>query len=634
VLDLMRKNARSWVIKAILAGVAITFIFMYGAPERGHEGDRTAAEVNGSVITYDEFYNTYQRQLDEIKMRFQGAIPEGTIEKMNLKKRVLDSMVHQALLIQEAARLGLFVTEDDLVRDIKSNPMFQRDGLFSEQIYRAFLSSVKFSVAGYESMRRQELLEEQVTRVLADGIKTDPKEIKDFWHFENDKLRLTYIVIGPEPTPPGQVIDKKDLDEFFDKNREKYEIPESVDLETVVFSWKDVAKKVTIPDEEVLSYYKNNPKEFAIPEKFKLRHILISVAPDAGEAVEVAARNTAEKIRERTQKGENFEALAQSESQDKETASKGGELGLFAVGSIAPEFESVVKDLKPGEISQPVRTAMGYHILKVDEIKPEGAFTFDEVKQKILDSLVEKKARTQVDDEAEQLYELVYRSENLDGPAQKFGFPIRKVQRVTKSGGIPELGKSQEVLDEAFQLKDGEISKLVRSGDFFSLVKIEKKTPARIPELQEIKDAVEKDFSADQALAGARKKAEQVIAELKKNPKDYDDVAKKFGLAWKDLDPVSRTSGLIPQLGSAPEIREMMVTVSTSAPLFPAPVPIPDGIGIVRLARLEPATDAAYEQGAPEFRRRGDRIRRTEFVQGWLKVLEEQSKIKINDKML
>ncbi len=633
VLDLMRKHARSWFIKAILLGVIITFILWYGTPDTGRDRDRNVAEINGATISRDEFERVFGRE-DEARKRNQGAIPEDPVEKMELRKRVLDAMIQQTLVAQEAARLGFFVTEGDLVRDIKSNPMLQQDGVFSEQAYRAFLGMIRMSARSYEEERKRELLTEQVTRLLTDGIKTDAQEVKQFWHFQNDKLLLTYLQIDPEPSAPDTALDQKALESFYEKNHERYEIPESVDLDLVVFSWKDLAKKISIDDDEARNYYKNNPKEFVVQEKVKLRHLLLSVPAAAGEEVDKAAKEKAEALRARIDKGESFETLAQTESQDTETAQKGGELGLFAVGSMFPEFEVAVKDLGPGEVTQPVRTAMGYHLLKVDERKPEEIQSYDEVKQRIVEGLVEKKARAELDREADAFYEEVYRSEDLDGPAKKFDFPVKKAESVTRAGGIPDLGRSQEVMDEAFRTKEGETSKLVRSGDTCAIFRVMKQTPARIPELQEVRAAAEKDFRADEALARARKKAEEVIADLKKNPKEFEETAKKFSLTWKEIEPISRTATVVPQLGSAPEIHEMMVTVSVAAPLFPSPVTIPDGIGIVRLSRIEKATDEAYQKAAPDFKRLIERIRRNEFVQGWLKGLEEQSKVTRHDKKL
>ncbi|MEW6350008.1 MAG: SurA N-terminal domain-containing protein [Thermodesulfobacteriota bacterium] len=634
VLDLMRKHARSWFIKAVLAGVIITFILWYGAPDRGGDRERVLAEVNGETISQEAFDTVYRRQVEAIQRRFQGSIPEGALEKMNLKKNVLQQMINEKLLTREAARLGFFVTEDDLVRDIKSSPTLQRDGVFNEQLYRAFLAAQRMTAQLYEVDRKREMTEEQVIRLVIDGIKTDAQEVKEFWHFQNDKLILTYLQISAEPSPEGAELDQKAVTSFYEKNRERYEIPESVNLEQVVFSWKDLAKKINVDDDEARTYHKNNPKEFVIPEKVKLRQIMLGVPLDAGEEVDKATKEKAAALRARIEKGEAFETLAQTESQDKDTADKGGELGLFDAGNMSPEFEAAVKDLNAGEVSQPVRTALGYHLLKLDERKPEGIQSFDEVKPKIVDSLVEKKARAEVDREADAFYEDVYRSEDLDGPAKKFGFEVKKAESVTRAGGIPDMGRSKEALDEAFQIKEGEISKLIRSGDTFAVFKVTTKTPARVPELQEVRSAVEKDFRADEALARARKKAEHIIAELKKNPKEFEETAKKSGLTWTEIEPVARTATMVPQLGNTPEIHEMMVTVSAAAPLFASPVTTPGGIGIVRLSRIEKAGDEAYQKAAPGFKQFYERVRRTEFVQGWLKVLEDQSKITIHDKKL
>jgi len=162
VLDLMRKHASSWLIKVALGGVIIVFIFFFGWGGPGERRQNHVAKVNDTVITDEQFYAVYESELEKIRLRFKGGMPADLVEKLNLKKTVLQDMVNRVILGQEAQRLGFFVTDEDLVRDIRFNPMFQRDGVFDEELYRRYLSTIKMSTAAFEESRRQDLLAQQV----------------------------------------------------------------------------------------------------------------------------------------------------------------------------------------------------------------------------------------------------------------------------------------------------------------------------------------------------------------------------------------------------------------------------------------------------------------------------------------
>ena len=145
MLDLMRKHARSWFIKVALGAIIVTFVFIYGYSGPEEKSRNYVAEVNGTVITADYFYKVYESELEKIKLRFGGSLPPDLLEKLNLKKSVVQGLVNQALLLQEADRLGFIATDEDVVQDIKSNPVFQREGTFDIGLYRAYLNDVKLS---------------------------------------------------------------------------------------------------------------------------------------------------------------------------------------------------------------------------------------------------------------------------------------------------------------------------------------------------------------------------------------------------------------------------------------------------------------------------------------------------------
>lgn len=634
MLDLMRKHAKSWLIKLALGGVIIVFIFWYGWSGPAEKNRGYLAKVNGTVISLDYYYHTYDTKYQEIRMRFKDHIPPGLIEKMDLKRNVAMGLIHRLLLLQEGQRLGLYITDQDLRQDILTNPMFQRGGSFDEGIYREYLNTIKLSPSGYEDDRRRQMLEEQVARLLTDSVKIDPAEIKRFWHFQSDKLVLSLLMVPPQEEPAQAEADTKELEAYYKDHQSTYAIPPAVDLRYVIFSWKDIAKQLSVSDEEAKSYYDMHPKEFVEPEGYKLRHIVLNIPPDADDKKKDEVLKRAQEIRGKIVGGEDFAKIAQEVSDDAATKDKGGDLGLVKRGSLNSALEQAVSKLEVGAVSEPILSGQGYELIKLEEKKPENQLAFDAVKQDIVSKLIEEQAKKKVVADADAFYEQVYRSENLEGPAEKFGFPIHTAESVTKIGGIPELPNEPKIGTEAFEIKQGEISHLIRSGDHFVVLKVTKVLNERVPAFSEVENQVKKDYAKNQALVKAKKKASEIIADLKDPSQKPEEVAKKFGLTWQTLEPVSRTAGFVAPLGSSEEVNEMLITLTDSSPVFPSPIPSQKGFAVVRLAKIDPADEAQFAKEAPMVEQWVREVRQTEFLKGWLRLLEKQSEIDLNDKVL
>ncbi len=632
MLDLMRKHARSWLIKVALGGIIIVFVFWYGWSGPGDQTQNYAADVNGTIITNGLFYSVYESELAKMRLRFKGALPSELLEKLNLKQKVLQGMVDQLLLIQEAERLGMFVTDEDLVRDIQSNPVFQRNGTFDSRLYRAYLESIKLSPSSFEESERRRILAGQLVRLLTDGVETDPDEIKRLWHFQNDKLVLSMLLVRPveETNPPSA----EAIESYFTRNRSKYELPATLNLKFVVFSWRDVAKKIQIPDDQLRAYYDTHPKEFRVPQRIKVSHILLRLPQGADAEKKETTHKKAKDLLARIKGGEQFEAVAAAESQDEASAKKGGILGFFSKGTMDPKLEEAAFKLDVGKVSAPVLADDGYHLIRVEESIPENHLDFALAKDKIASKLSEQKARTQVIETAQDFYEQVYRSEDLEKPAGKFGFSVRKGQFITRNGGIPDVGADPKIMDEVFQIKAGEISRLMKTGDNYVVAQLEEKADERFPTLDEVRSSVEKDYLKQLALENAEKKAAEIIKILEKESNDPQKTARDFGLEWKDLDPVSRTTGLVPELGNSPVVSEALTTISPARPLFPQPLPVSKGVAVVKLSRVERASEAQYEKEARSFENWVLEVRKTDFLKGWVQRLREQAKISLNDKLL
>jgi peptidyl-prolyl cis-trans isomerase D len=630
----MRKHARSWIIKIALGVIILAFVFLYGGSTPQDPGANMVADVNGTVITVNYFRTMYDAQREALRQRYKGKLPNELLEKLNLKKELVNKMIHQILLLQEAQRLGFFVTEDDLINDIRSDPRFQRAGVFDQRIYNAYLRSANLSASAYEKSRRQELLQEQVVHLLTDSVKFDPGEIKEFWRYQNDKLILSMLLIEPAPPEEIEIEDPKALEAFYNKNQDDYRIPRQFKIEYVTFSGKDLEDGIEISNDQARQYYEANPEEFTTPEKVRAKHILLKVPEEGAETKPEEVKERIEKIRERIVSGEDFSQVAKEVSEDEASKEKGGALGLFSRGVLSEPLDEVAFELEEGQISAPVKTSLGYHLIKVEEKIPENRLSFDEAKEKIVSKLKAEEARRKVNTIADEFYEKVYRSENLQQATQEFGFELKEAENVTLNSGIPGLSAAAEVSEELASLSENEISKLFRVGDSFAVMKITEIIEPRIPELEEVKDEVRRDFLKVRGVSAAREKAENIIEKIKAEPDDIDKIAQSHGLTWQTLEPVARTVGLVPKLGTAPEIQEVLSTVSKAAPLYPEPVPVSEGIALIRLKKLKRADEADFEKEKASFERWITQVRANEYLNSWIKLLRDRSEIEINEKNL
>lgn len=627
VLDFMRRNAKSWIIKIVLGGIIIVFVLVFGWSGPPETGRGYVAEVNGTPIERSTVRTLLNMELKEREMRY-GSVPRDVMANQDeLQKQIIEELVNETLILQEAQRLGITVTDKELVDAIKTNPMFVHEGTFNPAIYNAFLRKLELNPAAYEYLLRRNLIEQKVRHLLTDSVKADPLEVRRFWHFQNDKLVLETFVVKAAAQDVQAPTDEQ-LEAYYKENQQRYEIPASVDVKYVAVSWKDLAEKMEITDEEAKEYFLQNPREFIIPEKILLRHILLKVAPDADEAEVSATREKIESLRKRISNTEEFIAAAKEESEDLLTNEQGGKLGYVERGSLNALLENVAFELETGVISEPVRSPMGFHLLLVEEKKPQEEIPFEDAKKKIVEKLLEQRARNRISTVMDEFYERVYRTWDLDAPAQEQGFEIKSAEKITAETGVPVAEIPADATAKLVDLTEGDISTLIHAGDTFFVAEVTAYRDARIPELSEIRPQVREDLLNKLAREKAQETVRKIINALDKDGATPEQIAEKFDGEWKQLDAVSRTSGRVPELGDTAEVKQMLTTVTTGAPLYPEPIPTDEGAAVVRLVRVDRAPQDKYEREADTFKKWIVEVRKQEFFTGWLKDLAEKAEIK------
>src|SRR5262245_61815751 len=330
----MRKSADSPVLKVLFLAIVLVFMF-WGVGTVGRSGHfELAATVNDEVISQHQFERTYQR----IAAAYQNMGSQAPPAEF-LRGQALNQLIDIELLNQEADRLGLTVDEGELRDAIAASPDFQRDGHFDRDLYIQLLQQNGYKPSDFEEVQRRRMVAGKVQEVVRSGVHVSDQEVKDRFHYDNERLKLRFIKIPTSDFLNEVTLSDDDVQTYFNTNQEKYREPERVRIQMVDFRPQDFTAQVTPSDEEVQAYYDAHKEDYRSPEEVHARHILFKLGPDTTAEAKAAARKQAEEVLAQAKGGADFAELAKQHSQDS-TAANGGDLGKFGRGVMTPQFET------------------------------------------------------------------------------------------------------------------------------------------------------------------------------------------------------------------------------------------------------------------------------------------------------
>jgi len=384
-ITLMRKHTKGIMIKIMIGLIATVFIFwgIYSIRER--PGTKIAY-VNGDLITGQEYDAVYRDMLNALQKQYRDYWNDNLIRVFQLRQRALNSLIDKRLISQEAVRLGLGITDDEVADAIRVNPAFQVNGGFDEGRYRSLLRYNRMEPEDFESGMRSELLGQKIHQLITSFFPITDMEIEHYYTYQKEKINIGFVSFNPKDFGEKIEVKQDEKEDYFKENKEKYRIPERIKIARLTLEPSDFVDTVTITEKEISDYYELSQERFKEPKKIKARHILFKLSSDASESEEAGAKEKALAILERAREGEDFSELARKYSQGP-TASEGGDLGYFKRGKMVKSFEELAFSLKRGELGGPVRTEFGWHIIKVDDIKDATVKTLPEARDQIVTTL-------------------------------------------------------------------------------------------------------------------------------------------------------------------------------------------------------------------------------------------------------
>ena len=633
MLKVLRENASSWFIKFILIVVALTFVLWGGSYFLRDKKVTYAAMVNGTVIDLREYGDAYQTLIKQYRDALGPSFNDKMLAELKLKEKLIDDFINRILVVQDAKRLGLTVSDGELQDMIQAVPGFQDGGQFDPRLYERFLRSQRMSAEEFERLQRERILMGRIVNLVRQNAgKVSEQEIRDTFVLENERINLNFIKVSPG-TFKGQVtFNDIELKDSYGKNQEDFRTPTFVQIQYLVFRPSDYEGKAQVSPEDIKRVYEIQKDRFKIPRQVKAREILIKVDPqDPSEKVD-ERRKKAEAILEKAKKAKEFGALAKQVSESN-TAPKGGDLGWVQKGMVDQPSEAALFSLKAGETSGLVVTPSGFSIFRVEEAKEEKERSLEEVKEEILKSLKKEKGKAEASRKAEDAFYSLFRSRDIETYAQEKNVTIKTTGFFKEGDDVPEIGRDPNFYASAFSLKVGEISSVLNVGPNFYILKLINKKESRIPPFEEVKEEVTRKAAAKKSEEKARQVAEDLLKKIR-GGKDIREVAREAGLSVEETGFFTRTAGVIPKIGPAKDSGPILAALTEKNPLPKEVLQAKDGNFIARLSAVEPADQNKFGSVQKNLEKQLTSQKQEEFFQNWIAQLKSKATIDINQDVL
>ena len=540
MLQQIRDKFTGVIAFIIIGAIGITLVISFGGMDGGVVTGNFAAKVNGEEIPYSNYQRVMQNALYRQQEAMQGELTPELQEQ--IQRQVLEGMISNEVVRQFVRDAGFRVDDQRVMQSIRNQEVFKVGGEYSYESYVMILQNQGVSPEGFERDQRAQMEVQQLeTAIVASAFYT-PAEYRRYIELLAEERTVAHVQLDAE-----QLADEVDLSEtqlraYYDANPDLFRSEESVRLEYVEVSLDDVKQNVTIAERDVRDFYDANPDRFIAADRRRISHILMLIDDETDDA---AAAALAEQVLGRLDEGATFEELANEYSQDPVSAAAGGDLGWAMPGDYPEAFEEALFDLEVGQVSAPVRTEFGIHLIRLDELRPGERQAYEDVRDDLFDELRTQEAVDGFYALAERVDDLALENPgNLGAVAAGTGLEVGTIETFTRSGAEP-LGFDVELVDAAFSvavLEDGENSPLIELDDERAVVisVIEHRPAAPLP-FDSVRASVEQTLRIRGGADLARARGEELLARLEAG-ESFADLAEEFSFDVPEPVTVTRAA--------------------------------------------------------------------------------------------
>jgi peptidyl-prolyl cis-trans isomerase D len=631
MLDRMRRH-KNW-LKWSLAIVVVAFVALY-IPDfmrnqaNGASPYGVVATVDGRDITVARFRRAYQQQINAYRNAYGGKMDERLIKQLGIDQRIVQQLIEEESALAEARRQGISATDAEVRARILSLPVFQENGQFiGNDRYRQILSMQNPPIKPneFEEDVRRSIIVEKLQGALTDWITVADKDVDAEFNRRNEKVKLSVVSFPADKFKDAVAVTDPEISSHFEANEEQYRIAEKRKIKYALIDLQAIRQRTNVTPQDVQRYYEDNRQTFSTPEKVQASHILIKTEGKDDAAV----KKQAEEVLAKVKAGGDFAELAKKFSQDEGSAPKGGDLGFFERDAMVKEFADIAFSLKPGEVSDLVKSQFGYHIIKGGEKQPASTRSLEESRVQIEDTVKWERAQKEADRIASDLAGRMPKPEDLETVARPRGLTVAESGFFGREEPIAGLGLAPAVSQRVFELKQGEVSEGVRTPQGYVFVTLTGTQEPRLPTLDEVKSRVREDVQKTKSIEAARQKATAIAGQLKSG--EFSAAAKAAGLEAKSTELIVRGTAL-PDVGVSP-------AVDAAAFALPAggvsdPIVTDNGAVIVKVLEKQNPTAEELKSGRESVKNQLLNQQKQRFFGSYMTKARERMTIRQNPEVL
>lgn len=521
MLQSIRDRTGIFLPVAVIGLLVVPFVIssLYGYVVGGG-GPQTVATVDGEEITRSRLDQAYRQRQTELRQLLGEQFDPSIFDADQLRRETLQQLIDRLVLLNYARAEGLRATDADVALAVRSQSIFQADGQFSAQRYRQILEQNRLTPERYEAQLREDLTIDLLQRAVGQTAYTSDRELDQILALQRQRRELAWAVLPTQAYLESVTAEEADLRQWYEQNAERYRLPEQIQLRYLHLDPAAIADGIEVAQEDIEARYAQREAAAVAESGREIRHILIAVDESADDSAVEQAREAAMAARNRIAAGADFASVAADVSDDTGSAAQGGNLGLLQQSDVVPAFAEAAWALPVGEVSEPVRTPFGWHLIEVVDVQAGELAPLDEIADQIRDEIAMERAERQLFEIGNEIDTLAFENPTtLEPAARATGLAVERSDWLTPAGtdeaNHPVLD-DPAVLQVAFsdaaieRQENSDLIELANGG--YAVIRVAEHRPSQIQAFETVSEAVREAYVREQAAAQAREAAESLVA--------------------------------------------------------------------------------------------------------------------------
>lgn len=625
MLDNMRRH-KAW-LKWSLGLVVLAFVLLY-VPSfmdtGGASATDTIATVDGREIKAGNFRILYSQQVDAYRQAYGASLNDQLLKQLGIEQRLIQQMIDQEAVLAEAERLKLTVTDSEVKARLLRLPALQENGVFvGYDRYKQALAMNRppMTTSQFEEELRKNLLSEKVQAAVTGWVSVDDAAIEKSYRDRNEKVKLELAVFSANNFRAGIEPTQAEMQAEFAANTDAYKIGERRRLRFLSIDAQALRPKMTVTDAEISTKYNEMIATFSTPETYRARHILMKTDGKNDDAVKKTMEGILAKAKA---PGADFAKLATEYTEDEGSKANGGLYENVTRGQMVKEFDETAWALKPGQVSDLVKTEFGFHILKLEAHNPANIKPLAQVKAQLDDQLRWEKAQAEAQKINDEVAPTIKQAADLDRIAQSRGLIVGDSGLFARDEPMAGIGFEPTVAAEAFAMKPNAVSGSLRTQRGFAFITLAETQAPHAPKLEEVQGKVREDVIRKKSVELAKAKA----AAVSQSKANFAAAAKSAGVDVKKTELIGRGTAL-PEVGMSGVVDDAVFALAQGA--VSQPISTDTAVVVAHVVEKQAGTADGLKAEREQIKSELLQQTRQEFFAAYMSKAKAKMKIVQND---